>query len=561
MTSGTIEARPADATVDDADLLQSLQDFAATLDRLAHGLEPAAIHPRDASLVVERVVAVERRLATLRLLCSARAAETVGGSRTAHRSAEHWYAEQTGVGLPAARRALAAGRRLTELDRTRERAIAGTLSEAQIDRVAEAAVTDPGSESALLEAAATRGFRGLAEACDRVRASARSQEDEIARAAAAHRRRFLRSSRTVDGAFRLELQTTPDAGARVMAAVERRAGAIFDAARRQGRREPHHAYAADALVELATGTPAVTTTPGDTAPLPTAAPSPTVTPTVSGAPSAPRGRRAALADGTLVGPPRFGRALIDSRVPAAVPTIHDGPPTPPEPAPTAGRSGVPPGSTVTGPAGRWAGAPPGTSPPGSPLRVRASAPVPEPTAAITFVVDVEAFQRGRLLPGERCDLAGVGPVPLAMVERWIGQSRLNLVVTRGVDIASVTSLGRAIPTALRTALEVRDPTCVVPGCEVGAPLEIDHWRIPFAQGGPTELANLCRICPHHHDLKTYRGFTLTGGPGQWRFRPPDAPGSPPARPTGRPPSTGSRPRTPPSADPPTPAWTEPTFWG
>lgn len=51
-------------------------------------------------------------------------------------------------------------------------------------------------------------------------------------------------------------------------------------------------------------------------------------------------------------------------------------------------------------------------------------------------------------------------------------------------------------------------------------LELDHWRIPFCQGGPTSLDNLCRVCRAHHRMKTHRGFVLDGGPGGWRWRPP-----------------------------------------
>lgn len=51
----------------------------------------------------------------------------------------------------------------------------------------------------------------------------------------------------------------------------------------------------------------------------------------------------------------------------------------------------------------------------------------------------------------------------------------------------------------------------------GHGLVTDHWRIDYARGGPTQLSNLARLCARHHDLKTYRGFRLEGGPGQWRF--------------------------------------------
>jgi hypothetical protein len=81
----------------------------------------------------------------------------------------------------------------------------------------------------------------------------------------------------------------------------------------------------------------------------------------------------------------------------------------------------------------------------------------------------------------------------------------------------VTHLGRHVPAHLRSALEVRDPLCVVPGCGSAHLLEIDHWDTPFAAGGETRLANLCRLCRHHHRLKTHHKHRLVGGPGRWRW--------------------------------------------
>jgi hypothetical protein len=55
---------------------------------------------------------------------------------------------------------------------------------------------------------------------------------------------------------------------------------------------------------------------------------------------------------------------------------------------------------------------------------------------------------------------------------------------------------------------------------------MDHWVVAFADGGPSELWNLARICVFHHRLKTHRGWVLTGSPGKWEFRPPPG-GEPP----------------------------------
>jgi 5-methylcytosine-specific restriction endonuclease McrA len=54
-----------------------------------------------------------------------------------------------------------------------------------------------------------------------------------------------------DGAYRIEARLGPDTGARFSSAWKAHTDRIFCEARRAGRREPHAAYAADALVALA----------------------------------------------------------------------------------------------------------------------------------------------------------------------------------------------------------------------------------------------------------------------------------------------------------------------
>jgi 5-methylcytosine-specific restriction endonuclease McrA len=81
-------------------------------------------------------------------------------------------------------------------------------------------------------------------------------------------------------------------------------------------------------------------------------------------------------------------------------------------------------------------------------------------------------------------------------------------------VTRVAHAGRTIPAHLRSALEARDPTCVVPGCEVRSGLEIDHI-VPVSRGGWTRMDNLARLCRYHHGEKTHRGWRLEGGPGNW----------------------------------------------
>ena len=119
-------------------------------------------------------------------------------------------------------------------------------------------------------------------------------------------------------------------------------------------------------------------------------------------------------------------------------------------------------------------------------------------------------------------MPGVGSIPVSVARTLTADSVLNVVVTKGSDVTAVAHGGRTIPARVRTALEARDPTCVVPGCDGRVNLEIDH-RIPFAEGGPSSLDNLVRMCRWHHFLKTHRGYRLGGSARAWTWSGPDPP--------------------------------------
>jgi hypothetical protein len=37
------------------------------------------------------------------------------------------------------------------------------------------------------------------------------------------------------------------------------------------------------------------------------------------------------------------------------------------------------------------------------------------------------------------------------------------------------------------------------------------------------MDNIARLCHHHHQLKTHKGYRLIGGPGHWQFLAPAQP--------------------------------------
>ena len=146
-----------------------------------------------------------------------------------------------------------------------------------------------------------------------------------------------------------------------------------------------------------------------------------------------------------------------------------------------------------------------------------------PKTLVRTRVDLSALKRGHRNPGETCEIPGIGSVPVKAVREILGDSMLELVLTNGTDVTTVCTDSRYIRKALRIALEERDQTCCVPDCNMSDPLEVDHWNTDFAKGGETSLHNLARLCPYHHHQKTYRGWRLEGGPGNWRFVGPDPP--------------------------------------
>jgi hypothetical protein len=90
--------------------------------------------------------------------------------------------------------------------------------------------------------------------------------------------------------------------------------------------------------------------------------------------------------------------------------------------------------------------------------------------------------------------------------------------TQPLEVGRTT---RVVQPAQRAALAVRDGGCVVPDCD--RPLawcEAHHLR-HWADGGPTDLANLALLCRAHHRTVHEGGWRLTRAPdGHWTATPP-----------------------------------------
>jgi hypothetical protein len=377
-------------------VFERVRNAVDALKATARGFDPLCVDGREAAELLAVVSEGERVCGAMKALLARRVDESKVWRESGHRSAAHWVAEATGATVGAAARTLETARALDTLPETDAAFRAGKLSETQAAEVAGAAAADPNTEAELLEAASSTGVKGLRDRCREVRAGA--EVDDQAWARRLHVNRRAHEWTDSDGAYRIEARLAPDAGARFSSAWRAHTDRIFCDARRAERREPRAAYAADALVALASEGPC------------------------------------------------------------------------------------------------------------KPVDVRVT-------------VDSAARSRGHTQAGERCEITGMGPVPVTTARSLLDDASVSVRTRGGDDITAVSRPTRTIPVKLRRALEARYPTCGVPGCANDQFLEIDHV-VALEDHGRTELANLWRLCSHHHRLKTYAGWSVVGTNGDRDLVPP-----------------------------------------
>lgn len=142
--------------------------------------------------------------------------------------------------------------------------------------------------------------------------------------------------------------------------------------------------------------------------------------------------------------------------------------------------------------------------------------------SIAVRVDLTALRRGLARPGETCEIPGVGPVPVSVVDDILtdGDPIVTAVVTHGRDVTALATLDRKTKDDLRLAVRERDRWCQVPGCRTEWPLELDHAHT-VDDRGPDSYDNLRALCRPHHQLRTTGGYELTGPVGARRWLDPD----------------------------------------
>ncbi len=444
------------------EILRAVESFVA-------GLEVAEYAPADVPVVIKRLVKAEKLCASGRILMARRAAELHDGGRDGETSAAKWFAGESGEAVGKARRDLEISKKLADQPELEDALRNGSISPTQASVILPALEADPESGRELISAASRDSLNELRDQSQRIVAAKRSEEEASEREARLRARRQLYFGTTAEGAVSIRGELPPVDGALVKNTLEAMSRKVFEEARREGRREAHEAYMADALVALCNPAAAALALGANSAD----ASSPETASTPAGTAAVPGSNSSAGSDSS--GSDSSGSDSSDG----------------------SDNSGT--GCSPDLPARPSVGSAPAT-----------------PRAEIILHVDVEALRRGELETGERCEIEGVGPVALSTVEYLFGNAWAKLIISKGVDIASVTHFGRWIPAHLETALSRRDRVCQVPGCGISYGLERDHI-IPFEEGGPTELANLAKLCKRHHFLKTHKYFRLIGRPGDWNW--------------------------------------------
>jgi hypothetical protein len=205
----------------------------------------------QATEMLEFGAKVERFGVALQMLAAPRVDDTFVWRQEGHRSAATYLAEKTGTTEGSAAGVLETARQLGDLPETARCLTHGSFSAQQVKEIASAATVHPGAEGELIEAAARSGLKGLRSRCERTKALASWENDEVGRENAIRKSRFLRHYRDPDGGVRLVARLTPVDAARILEAVKAKAGVFFDEARTTGHYESMAAYMADGLVSLA----------------------------------------------------------------------------------------------------------------------------------------------------------------------------------------------------------------------------------------------------------------------------------------------------------------------
>lgn len=114
----------------------------------------------------------------------------------------------------------------------------------------------------------------------------------------------------------------------------------------------------------------------------------------------------------------------------------------------------------------------------------------------------------------RCELHGVGPVPVETVRRLLCEGDVCRVVMHGASMPLDVGRRYRLATAdqWRALLAASGGHCEWPGCDAPADWCQVHHFIPWDDDGTTDIANLGFVCSHHHHACHEGGHVMARGP-------------------------------------------------
>jgi hypothetical protein len=358
----------------------------------------------------------------------------------------------------------------------------------------------------------------------RAEREAAAARDQLEQRRHLHRVRSFRPRVREDGAVGGEFWAPPEVAAMINGRVDAETEAVFVQARREGRREGRAAYAFDAFCRIFGVRPSIDpdapdadVRTGPATPQPAAAPPEAAasSPTPPGPVTEPAARDAAPDPGASGSTTRPAGA--DAATPPAGPDGSGSPrgadvpvPDGTAPPPPVHATSTPPAAGIVkggGDAGELElGLPPTDPEPG---------PAVKPRVEVRVRVDAAALRRDDLVPGDVCEIVGVGPVSSAAARELLGEAVVFVVIHNGVDVQNVTYLGRELSRELLVGVSEQHPRCVDCGTEHG--LENDH-DLAVALGGDTSMANLKPRCRADHGDKTRSEASRTIRAGRRRIQ-------------------------------------------
>jgi hypothetical protein len=104
-------------------------------------------------------------------------------------------------------------------------------------------------------------------------------------------------------------------------------------------------------------------------------------------------------------------------------------------------------------------------------------------------------------------------VLLEQIQSWCADTRTEVTIKPVIDLNTrLAAQAYKVPADIREQIQLRDRTCVFPGCarparrcDVDHIIEYDHDADAEGrpQPGPTTTSNLACLCRFHHRLKTH----------------------------------------------------------